>query len=437
MNAKLLTALIAGCFILSTQAWAATLIVPEKYPTIQEAINSAVNGDTVMVKQGIYHGAGNRDISFEGKMITVKSEQGPERTIIDCASNNLNEPHSGFIFNKGESAKTVLDGFTILHGQALAEHDYNGGAIYVSQSSPTIRRCVFLLNKAKGQGGAVALYESDAQIEDCIFRQNEANQGGGLAVVNSSDPLFSNLQITQNTANGKGAGIYLENNDNATFDKTVVSENNAQIKGGGVAILGGALKMSNSILRQNWAKEGAGIHSEEAAVFLTNVVANKNIAYNNAAMVFEGNSSNTVRLVNTTIADNFGQNGGAIFYGQNLRTLSIENSILWNNFPFGIEDNAELLRIRYSNIEEGWAGEGNITENPLFTDSNHNDFSLQNFSPAIDAADGNKAPYLDAAELPRYDDQSVNNTGSGSLTYADMGAYERQEDSRQVESEHK
>lgn len=434
MHVKSLTTFAVVCLTLSTQALAETLIVPEKYSTIQEAINAATNGDTVVVKPGIYHGAGNRDISLEGKTITVKSQEGPDKTIIDCGSNHSAEPHSGFIFNKGEWSQSVLDGFTIMHGQALTQAWYNGGAISIIQSSPTIRNCVFIRNKAKGKGGALSLYESEARIEDCIFRQNEANQGGALAVVNSSDPLFSDLQITQNTAYEKGAGIYLENNDNATFDNTFISENNAQIQGGGAAISGGALKMSNSILRQNWAKEGAGVYSQEAAAFLTNVVANKNRAHIHAGMVFEGDSTHTVRLINTTIADNFSQSGGTIFYGEGLRTLSIENSILWNNFPFGIEDNTGLLRVRYSNIEEGWDGEGNIQANPLFTDSSRNNFSLRDFSPAIDAADGDKAPQMDAAGMTRYDDQSVTNTGSGRVNYADMGAFERQEDSRQIES---
>ena len=435
MDAKSFTALMAVCLTFTAPVRAETLIVPEKYSTIQQAINAAANGDTILVKPGIYYGPGNRDISLDGKTITVKSQEGPERTIIDCASNNPDEFHSGFIFNKEESARTVLDGFTIMHGQALAEHGYNAGAIYVSQSSPTIRRCVFLLNKAQGQGGAIALYESEAKIEHCVLRQNQADQGGALASVDSS-PFFSDLQIKQNTADTEGAGVYLENNDNVTFDNTVVMENNAQEKGGGLAVLGGALKMSNSIIRQNWARQGAGVFSAEASVFLTNVVLNKNISYARAALVFEGSATNTIRLVNTTIADNFAQNGGALFYEEGLRTLSVENSIIWNNFPIGVEDNTGLLRVRYSNIEEGWAGEGNIRANPFFVDSQKNDFSLQNFSPAIDAADGDKAPYIDADGESRYDDKSVSNTGSGNISYADMGAYERQEDSQQVELDH-
>jgi hypothetical protein len=54
---------------------ATTLNVPSiTYPTIQSAIDDAVNGDVVIVADGIYTGAGNRDIDFLGKAITVCSE---------------------------------------------------------------------------------------------------------------------------------------------------------------------------------------------------------------------------------------------------------------------------------------------------------------------------------------------------------------------------
>ena len=53
------------------------------YPTIQAAINYAVNGDTVLVADGTYTGSGYRDIDFKGKSITLRSENGPENCIID------------------------------------------------------------------------------------------------------------------------------------------------------------------------------------------------------------------------------------------------------------------------------------------------------------------------------------------------------------------
>lgn len=45
--------------------------IPQMFSTIQEAINAAGIGETVMVAPGIYKGDGNRDITFSGKRIAV------------------------------------------------------------------------------------------------------------------------------------------------------------------------------------------------------------------------------------------------------------------------------------------------------------------------------------------------------------------------------
>jgi pectin methylesterase-like acyl-CoA thioesterase len=57
-------------------AKAADLYVPTNYDTIQAAINAANNGDTVWVKDGIYTGANNKNLTWIGKRITVRSVNG-------------------------------------------------------------------------------------------------------------------------------------------------------------------------------------------------------------------------------------------------------------------------------------------------------------------------------------------------------------------------
>src|SRR5438105_2915338 len=53
--------------------------VPKDFSTIQAAIAAAQNGDTVLVAPGTY----GENINFQGKLITVRSEAGPDLTIID------------------------------------------------------------------------------------------------------------------------------------------------------------------------------------------------------------------------------------------------------------------------------------------------------------------------------------------------------------------
>jgi len=82
------------------------------YPTIQDAIDDACDGDVIYLFPGTYTGDGNRDIDYLGKSITVQSVA-PDfpsivaATIIDCNVSEA-EPHRGFYFHNNEDANAVL-----------------------------------------------------------------------------------------------------------------------------------------------------------------------------------------------------------------------------------------------------------------------------------------------------------------------------------------
>src|SRR5215468_7514237 len=62
-----------------------TINVPANQPTIQAAINAAVNGDEILVAPGTYHEA----INFSGKTIQLRSTNGPAATMIDTTGMNV------------------------------------------------------------------------------------------------------------------------------------------------------------------------------------------------------------------------------------------------------------------------------------------------------------------------------------------------------------
>src|SRR5271169_4513440 len=64
---------------LPVAATATTIHVPADKPTIQAAIDAAVNGDIVLVADGTY----TENIDFMGKAISVKSVNGANTTIIN------------------------------------------------------------------------------------------------------------------------------------------------------------------------------------------------------------------------------------------------------------------------------------------------------------------------------------------------------------------
>ncbi len=93
----------------------------------------------------------------------------------------------------------------------------------------------------------------------------------------------------------------------------------------------------------------------------------------------------------------FGHQGGVS--GANGGDTYIDDSIIWANDgnqidAFGYPYNIGVdFFVSYSDVEGGYAGSGNINSDPLFVDTNADDFSLSSASPCIDAA--NPASDLD------------------------------------------
>ncbi len=179
----------------NVHTFAAVIRVPAEHPTIQAGINAAIDGDTVLVANGVYKGEGNVNIDFKGKNITVKSQNGPEATTIHC----LSEPNTrGFIFQNGETNDAVLDGFTIRYGI----HD-NGGGIYCNNGSPTIKNCVIEWNRAvktdnvNGRGGGIYCFNSDAKIIDSIISHNSAKSAYGGGVYFDGDSIIDGVFVRE------------------------------------------------------------------------------------------------------------------------------------------------------------------------------------------------------------------------------------------------
>jgi len=216
--------------------------VPQEYQTIQDAIDSAVDGDIVIVADGIYTGDGNRDIDFRGKAITLMSENGPEHCIIDCLANIL-EPHRAFHFRNFEGSDSVLDGFTITGGNVKGEsysfyHGY-GGAIYCRQfCSPTIKNCMLKANSAK-YGGAICCDSASPKIMNCVFADNSADWNGGAIYFSwYSNPTLTNCLFMGNSAWRSGGGI-------ANFNRNIVNLTNCTFVANS-AIYGNALSCDTS-----------------------------------------------------------------------------------------------------------------------------------------------------------------------------------------------
>lgn len=281
---------------------AATIIVPTQHPNIQAAVNAASAGDTVLVLDGVYAGAGNSQIDLLGKSITLRSASGPESCVIDVAGTPFDQ-RTAFYLHSGETSATVIEGFTVKHG-----YQFNGPGMLLIHSSPTVRNCVFTENHADCWGGVVYFDGgSSPHFTDCRFVANYSADDGGAVFGFQGSPTFTNCLFADNIAPSAGAIL--------TFG-----------------------------------------------------------------------SGDAPKLINCTVAGNTSNFAPAI-YSNN---LIIENTIIWGNTggseaiyaPAG-----STLAVRYSNVQGGFAGEGNLNVAPQFADASAGDYHLLPGSLCVDAGD--------------------------------------------------
>ncbi len=220
----LVTVLLAG------SAPAAVHLVPEEYATIQAAVDASKNFDTVIVATGTYSGSGNRNITFNGKSITVRSIDPGDPNVVNSTVIDCEGKGRGFVFYTAESAGATIAGLTVTNGYAFL-----GGAIYCyNNSSPSINNCVLTGNSAV-LGGAIACASTNGppEIANCIITANSALVGGGAIYCNGDSPTIRNCVISGNSALSGGA-IYSHNAGNPVITNCTITANTASDSAGAI-----------------------------------------------------------------------------------------------------------------------------------------------------------------------------------------------------------
>lgn len=258
------------------------------YTTIQDAIDNATNGDTILVADGTC----TERITIDNKDLTIKSVNG-------SASTTINGSAGGTVITLTNGADTVFEGFTITNG-------------YLSS----------------GYGAGVSISSSSPALDDCVITANDSSRAAAVYLTGSGATLtLTNSTVSNNTGSLDNPGVYLSSGTSATISDTTFS-NNSTTNGAG-----GAIYMTSSV--------DASL-TVSGATFDTNT----STSYGGAIYVYLGGGTVTVDIDNSTFNGNSAPRGGAIYMNDNGATsssLTITDSLIASNSS-SIEGGALYLK---------------------------------------------------------------------------------------------
>jgi hypothetical protein len=401
---------------------------------IQAAINSAVNGDQIIVAAGTY----SETINFNGKRLHLYSSAGPEVTII----NGTGHYHVVQCVS-GEGPDTILEGFTITGGNAngSAYPDASGGGMFTLNSSPTVIGCIFTANAASGDGGGIYNQSGSPIVTNCTFSNNTASSGAAMYNLWSS-PIVAGCTFSENAAGFQGGGIYnyqsnpavtncifsgnsanqgggmYSSSSSPIIKQCLFSGNSATASGGGMFNSYSSSVVTNCLFTGNLASSsGGGTYNHSGSPSFTNCVIIGNSTGSFGGAMFNTSSSAPV-LVNCTLTRNSGKFGCGIVNWSS--TPSLKNCIVWGNLvQYGYaqihNDSGSTTTVTYSNIQGGYSGTGNKNVDPLFVNAAGGNARLSAGSLCINAGSNAAVPAGVFTDL----DGNVRMVNA-----VDMGAYE-------------
>ena len=325
-------------------ARAATIRVPADQPTIQAGIDTASEGDLVLVAPGTYV----ENIDFGIKGITVRSEAGAGVTVIDGSECTHGDDSCTVVTFQDIPGDVVLEGMTVRNGTGTKEETSldgsSGGGIFCHSSSPMIKSCIITDNNAY-KGGGVYIFNSEVLMENCTIIDNIAGgigaYGGGIRCREASLTI-RNCTISRNINYGEGGGINLSLSD-VTITNCTISGNISGSDGGGILIwcadpiiedctisgndaayYGGGIKgyaTSPMIMNCQISENSAG--DRGGGFFFFNCIApliesctiSGNYAYGDDSSNYGGGiwihgSTDATTIMNCTISDNYAPDSG-------------------------------------------------------------------------------------------------------------------------------
>lgn len=314
------------------------------FTNLQEALDSARDGQTVLVTNGVYSGTEFQVVED----ITLASVNGPAVTILDgqetrrCATISGDARISGFTFQNGYSAES-------------------GGA--VNMSAGMLSNCVIRFSTSDIYGGGI--FMENGRLVQTRIHGNMAQFGGGLFQIDGS---ATQVGVSNNSA-VYGGGVYLMQ---GLLTQSRLSKNYAEVYGGGLMIQGGTAV--HSTVTYNLSRsDGGGIELFSGTILNCTLAKNHAGGYGGGVDIGATNQL----LLNNIIYFNTAQAGGPNWYK-------------WKNSG-----------LFYCCTSPDPGDEGSFEADPLLADSAARDCHLQSAAgrwtaPGSWVSDAASSPCLDA-----------------------------------------
>ena len=400
------------------------------FRTIQAALDAAATGDAVLVARGAY----TENVRIEGRRIALRggyagassaqyaanaggdfSTQAPAAnvTIIQAS-----DPMAATVLLLDPAANgSLVDGFTVRGGSHGIELDT--AFTFPLLDDITITRNVVEDNGVADYshfGGGIALSGSNHVVADNVIRNNVGGRGAGAAVC-CDDITFERNLVEGNVGySDHGGGINQVGTGELRYNVirgNRIGEGLGYGWGGGMLVLG-TPRLSYNVYTENHAPSvgGALFMDDGARAILEHELIVNNTAATGAAVYLDGYGDDvfsTAELRHCTIAGNTASEtplGNAVYITGG-SSATVRNSIAWNNQGDDFEaDERSSYSVAYTLTQEGVAGTGNLSADPLFAAAG--DFHLRStagrFDPAANGGaggfvvDGQHSPAIDAGD---------------------------------------